>query len=332
MHRLVREVEAILGLRSCSYFVVSSWKKGRSAKRVLYGLCQGLSEPAFVLKVPYDREWAGRLKIAFDHLSQLMVRLEGSPLLKSIPKPLFYGEIENYPVLVESFLGGWSPVSLCRDRARLRVCASVFAWLAHFGLCTREEVSTQEIQRLGVVHPDRPIAELKLPASIRKYAKTALDGIIREKGMMPLVFVHNDLNPRNIAFSKGRIGLLDWELSRRSGLPLIDGIHFSISTIMMLRNERLWPAFRRFVTIDDALGWQMRYEVRKLGAHFGVKRQWIEGLLVSYLLNKLSTTSEYGEDIWQALEFLCAGGLASVLDEISPILGPDESTRAMPEK
>lgn len=286
---------------------------------VLYALCQGLSEPAFVLKIPYHPGSSGRLKRAFDHLTELAVRLEGSSLSGSVPRAIFFGEVQGYPVLVESFLPGRSLVSLAGNRARLKRCSSVFAWLAQFGLCTLQRVPSEEIRRRNLITPGFPVSELNLPESLREYAARTQDAMLREDDVLPLVFVHNDLIPRNVLLSENHIGLLDWEFSQRQGLPLLDGIDFAISMIRMFRNESFWPGFRHFVTSGDMLERQMRYEVRKLAATLQVKRHWIEGLLVSYLLGVLSTTSEYGDDVFQSMAMLSAGGVTRELDELAPM-------------
>jgi hypothetical protein len=286
---------------------------------VLYALGRGLSEPAFVLKIPYDPTASGRLKRAFDHLTELTVRLDGSPLSGSVPRPIFFGEVEGHPVLVESFLRGRSLMSLPGDRARLRGCLRVFAWLAQFGLHTVQKVRAEEIQRRGLVIPDDIIAELDMPGPLREFAEHVQEEMLRGDEPLPLVFVHNDLIPRNVLLSDGHVGLLDWEFSERQGLPLLDGIDFAVNMIRMVRGEDLWPAFRRLVLSGDSLARQMRCEVRKLGAALGVKRQWIEGLLVGYLLRVLSTTTAYGDDVLQAVSMLSAGGLTGALDELAPV-------------
>lgn len=285
---------------------------------VLYALARGLSEPAFVLKIPYDPASSARLKRAFDHLTELAVRLDGSPLSGSVPKPLFFGEVEGTPVLVESFLHGRSLMSLPGDRARLRGCLRVFAWLAQFGVHTVQRVRAEEFQPRGLVIPDDVAGALGLPRPLREFAERVEEEMLRGEEPLPLVFVHNDLIPRNVLLSDHHVGLLDWEFSERQGLPLLDGIDFAVNTIRMVRGEGLWPAFQRFVLSGDSLAWQMRYEVRRLGAALGVKRRWIDGLLVGYLLRVLSTTTAYGDDVLQAMALLSAGGLVRAFDDLAP--------------
>jgi hypothetical protein len=285
-------------------FLLYSPKKAGSNTKVSFFVISPSYNTPFAVAKFYANGSSSQLENCFTNLQWLHRGLRDSNLISSIPKPILLDDYSGHKILIESYLPGKQIASFVFNMYRRRYCLEVIKWITNFHLHTVTEVilNSQSINEYfnfylvsyGNNDPDNHL--------VGKYLEEQASIVSQWQGIkLPLVCVHGDINTRNSLVEKGCIKVVDWELSKQRGLPLIDILHFFITYLMMMNNQSFLWAFKNVFAGTDKFvtnNWNLIMEyVQRLG----LKKEFIEVLIGQYLLSYLSFTSVFKRDILNCL-------------------------------
>jgi len=142
-----------------------------------------------------------------------------------VPEPIVVGRLDSRPLMLQTVVGGRSAAAILGDfpDRHDHVAEKLIDWIERWNVETRT-VSPLTGERLE--HEVQSSARRLAPLLEHGDAYSArLEQLCGEVLGLPSPFVatHNDLTMVNIFISaSGRLGVVDWEAARESGLPLVD--------------------------------------------------------------------------------------------------------------
>lgn len=173
--------------------------------------------PSLVAKTPRlagDRDALAAEATALQELEALR------PGLTSVPRVVAFEDVHGRPLLLETALAG-TPMNPRAVAADPEGCiAAGLAWLAELPV-TVEAADDAAFERLL----EAPLTRF---AATAPAAGTLVEGTLAvveplRHARLSLVFEHGDLGHPNLVLQPdGRLGVIDWELAERTGLPLAD--------------------------------------------------------------------------------------------------------------
>jgi hypothetical protein len=178
----------------------------------------GAEGPGLVIKWPRTVTAAASLAREAAMLSGLQNRAlpDGLPLLvETRPHPLG-------TAIVETMLPGVPMGRLLTPARHLLLGIRVVDWLVNLPAPGPSEVSGAAALADGLI--DR--LEQRIGSTIAAFEISRLRALVPALDGLPLVVEHRDLAPWNILVDDGRIGVVDWESSVASGLPVLDLWYF----------------------------------------------------------------------------------------------------------
>jgi hypothetical protein len=211
----------------------------------------------------------------------------------SIPEVVSLGDWEGHPLLVQEALVG-QPM----DRASVRrdpagCVAAALDWLSGFTTETHPPRDSDWLEE-RVVNPLREFGRL---FGAGEEAERAI-AIVRtlHGARLPRIFEHGDLShPNLIWLQSGGLGVVDWELAERDGLPGHDLFHFLAYVGAALSGadspEAHAAAFRASMETED--GWASA-ATREYASRLGLADDLLPALLIL-------AWSRYLTGLWERL-------------------------------
>lgn len=229
---------------------------------------------------------------------------------ESVPRLIVHDQLDGFPFLIETALAGEpiSPKRVAKEPSKW--CQAVLRWL-HL-LDGSSAVATtnwnDESWQHTVVAPLHRCRQ-RLPwGNDETHVCQSLDRLMMtlEKAPLRHVFEHGDLShPNLIEYRRGEVGVIDWELAERVGVPLHDLVFFLMyvalssakSNTASAQQTALAQAFRT----QDGWAWNWIHQYLNQRA---LPRELAQPLamlaLMRYLdttLSRLITESEEAEDL-----------------------------------
>jgi hypothetical protein len=155
------------------------------------------------------------------------------PLARHVPRPIAQGTDVGLPFAVETRFAGRSLTEILQSswsvRRRLRYVERVAWWLRDVAVATKTEPAALTVERAR-------LARLAAPTSIN--ARAIADAVSAVE-QVPGVLVHNDPGTWNVVVDRrGYFGVVDWESSRPTGMPLWDLTYFLADALTLVELRR----------------------------------------------------------------------------------------------
>ena len=233
--------------------------------------------PSLVAKTPRlagDRDALAAEANALQELEALR------PGLTSVPRVVAFEDVHGRPLLLETALAG-TPMNPRAVAADPEGCiAAGLAWLAELPV-TVEAADGAAFERLL----EAPLTRFSATAPA---AGTLVEGTLAvveplRHARLPLVFEHGDLGHPNLVLQPdGRLGVIDWELAERTGLPLAD-LFFFLAYVASAR-ARAGSQAKHVAAFEEAFfapgAWARRL-VDAAAARTGIAPPLVDPLLVA---------------------------------------------------
>jgi len=114
------------------------------------------------------------------------------------------------------------------------------------------------------------------------------------------VWMHGDLWGGSILYSKGEIGIIDWEFFTKNGVPLWDFFSFAFHTGADISNKPSMSSdFMNYFTNQD-ISAKVDSSILYLAKHFHINEKSIPFLFQSYLLFNMQHRDTDSEKYWQS--------------------------------
>lgn len=206
--------------------------RGRSATCIL---SDGESA-RFVAKMPMNGRSLGRCEENLAVLRQIHShRTIPEALQHPIPRPVGQLDIEGQPVFVETAVPGTVEADRGRSR-RQRARRHALRYLTELHATAREQTPMDEAlfeERIGhycdrLAAALQGTAEAKTLRSVKERLRAGLGG-----RSWPFVPEHGDFHLGNCLFEAGGArltGVIDWDLGACPGLPVLDVLHFLVTS------------------------------------------------------------------------------------------------------
>jgi hypothetical protein len=210
---------------------------------------------------------------------------------RSIPEVVSWGHWEGHPLLVQEALAGqpMDRASVRRDPSRC--VAAVLDWLSGFTTELHPPRDTEWLER-RVVQPLREFGRLFGAGQDAERAIAIVQTL--DGAALPRIFEHGDLShPNLIWLQSGGLGVVDWELAERDGLPGHDLFHF-LAYVGGALSDAESPdahaaAFRASLETNDGWAWTA---TREYAAGLGIADELLPALLVLAWSRYLAGLSE----------------------------------------
>ena len=153
-----------------------------------------------------------------------------------VPQPLWSGQVNDHPVLLQTAIDGRSVASVLTSHPRrlFDVMDGVISWLERWNR------STMLIRPLDLELLSREIlAPAALLSPLIEQGNEYRDWLAKRCATLtgvpvPLVATHNDLTMWNIFLGeRGLISVIDWEAAREQALPLVDFVYAVTDAVLL---------------------------------------------------------------------------------------------------
>ena len=325
---MLRELEQIVrarwkefgytGKRPERLICVLSGDRHLHSKAVLYCLPDERSAPAVIVKIQKDDLHLPLLRNEYLHLKALHAREGLGELRQSIPRPLFFGEVADHPVLIQSYMPG-VPFSKHARRRDPGSFLKLSEWLRAFHMLTLRPARILTEREVGVyfLHPLELAMQVisghgSLQFFLEEYGRR-LEAL--STANLSFVFSHNDLCLSNVRFDGQRINVIDWEFSREPDLPLLDLINAFLFFAMTWRRLSYVEAFHGAFSGHNGVSVLFRQCLENYVRDVELSPGMLPLLLVQYLISRIPLLKSIGnvaglEDTLQCLGALAEGGVA----------------------
>jgi hypothetical protein len=197
------------------------------------GGCGHDRKPGFVIKIPLTPYGERRLERNIKALEGIW---NHTPVLTSmlpyIPRGFLRGRFAGQPYFVEEWLPG-----VCAENPRLSMPERAGLMRSAIDLLTQLHTSTlrhtridEPIFRKLFIKPIFEVADF-LEYEKESHTLTHITSMLRKTVLgasLPVVWSHGDFSLKNFTVSQSPLrmtGLIDWDLSRKVSLPLLDLLH-----------------------------------------------------------------------------------------------------------
>lgn len=202
-------------------------------------------DPVLLAKISRFQDDNTILEREYENLKYINMDCNDERIKKSIPIPILYEDIAGYKVLLTNAFRGISinrfhlPRLLFNKKTVASNCQKVINWLVRFH---------KEMKVNKVFGEKDFLKEVKEPIesflNIFEVSNEEKNFLCKMKNLGQeflgretlLFFRQGDFSPANILYKKNEIKVIDWEFSKKEGLPLHDILYFFI-----------WYGFERFV-------------------------------------------------------------------------------------
>jgi aminoglycoside phosphotransferase len=249
------------------------------SRHVIALLLDASARPRVVAKIVRRPNDQSTLAAEFEVLQKLATL---STDARTAPRPLAFVRHREHWMLIETAVNG---EILTHRRARKspeRSWAGVDRWLRTLPI-TGSTNSTRWFED-QLVSPTR-VASKKLPATqAERRIFSATTRLLREltKVDLPMPLEHGDLSHPNVLLSRGRLGVVDWETGRISGLPGADAAVFL--AFMGFARDRAHGVEAEAASYDQHFlspNGRGRQSLSAHLAHRGVDPKWLDLILLA---------------------------------------------------
>ncbi|MCZ6820429.1 MAG: phosphotransferase [Calditrichaeota bacterium] len=246
--------------------VVATPRFKASSHLIFFLLPPGSQQAALVAKVP---RIAGSCQLEIETTNLINLQSMGPTGFDSVPRVVSFEEYYGYLMLVETAVSGQTmrPAFVRRNR---EFCLELgLSWLMDLHRASRTEGDTGQFRAL--VHAPltrlEPIARATGQNSLVSRTQELVEEI--SACSLPFVFEHGDFSSPNLLISDSRsLGVVDWELADKDGLPLVDLFFFltyiAFASSGAMRPDEYLTAFERAFFDSDA--WASSYIKRYVEA------------------------------------------------------------------
>jgi aminoglycoside phosphotransferase len=267
------------------------------SKAVLYCFPHDRRKQAVIVKIQKDDLHLGLLENEYLHLKALHNDVGLGELRESIPRPLFFGQVADHPLLIETYMPG-VPFSKHAQRREPESFLRVAEWLRAFHTRTVGGARTLTAPDISVYFL-RPLEAAMQAINGHRSIRLFLDHFRRRLEALPgtelpLVFSHNDLCLNNVRFDGERIRVIDWEFSRHPDLPLSDLVNAFLFFAMTWRKLSYTEAFRLTFFGDNGLSLLFRRCLSGYAKDLGLSPGMLHLLLVQYLISRIHLLKSVG--------------------------------------
>jgi aminoglycoside phosphotransferase len=320
---LLRELEQVVrsrweefgytGKRPERFMYVLSGERHSHSKAVLFCLPDDRSAPAVIVKIQKDDLHLPLLENEHLHLRALHAHEGLGELRQSIPRPLFYGQVADHPVLIESYMPG-IPFSKHSRRRDPRSFLKLSEWLRAFHMRTLGQARILTEHEVGVYFFRRLESAMQVINGHRSL-QLFLGGFGRRLqdlagAKLSFVFSHNDLCLSNVRFDGERISVIDWEFAGYPDLPLLDLINAFLFFAMTWGRLNYIEAFRGAFFGHNGLSLLFRQCLDSYVRDVGLPPGMLHLLLVQYLVSRIPLLRSIGNMSGLGDTLQCLGALA----------------------
>ncbi len=258
--------------------VVATPRFKASSHLIFFVLGKRRAEPVMIAKVPRLPDDTQRLQSEFQNLTALnnMQTSEG------VPRVLAFEEFQGSLMLVETAVSG-QIMRPALVRKKRELCVRVGTeWLVDFQRSSlTSRAASGKVAVPGLEHINLLAG---LSSSEQKAVKKTL-GLAQHvrDSEVPAVFEHGDFSSPNLLLSaEGKLGVVDWELANRRGLPGVD-LFFFLSYIAFAmagatqENGKYMQAFQKAFFLPDS--WATPY-IRDYWQGLGLNAKTASSLFV----------------------------------------------------
>ena len=201
-----------------------------------------------------------------EQASRAAMRLPG-PLARHVPRLIAHGTDAGLPFAVETRFAGRSLTEILLSSwsvpRRIGYVERVARWLHDVAMATKTEPAALAVERERLA---RVVAPTSIDAGAIADAMSAVEHV-------PGVLVHNDPGTWNVVVDRrGFFGVVDWESSRATGMPLWDLTYFLADALTLVelrrfgdRTAAILKLFRGESAHSGILFQHVRHAVSELG-------------------------------------------------------------------
>jgi phosphotransferase family enzyme len=302
------------------FVYVLSGERHWHSKAVLFCLPGNRDARAVIVKVQKDDLHLPLLENEYLRLKALHAHAGLRELRESIPRPLYFGQVAEHPVLIETYMPG-VPFSKHARRREPESFLKLSEWLRAFHFGTRGAARTLTEREVGVYFL-RPLESAMQVINGHRSVRLFLDGFGRRLedlsgAKLPFVFSHNDLCLNNVRFDGERISVIDWEFSRHPDLPLLDLMNVFLFFAMTWRRLSYTEAFCGTFSGDNRLSRLFRQCLGRYVRDLGLPPGVLHLLVVQYLISRIPLLRSIGNvaNFEETLRCLCAIAKGRVTQE-----------------
>lgn len=334
---MLRELEEVLasrwgefgftGGRPERFLYTLSAERYWHSKAVLYCFPRDRREQAVIVKIQKDDLHHPLLENEYLRLKALHGHENLRELRESIPRPLYFGQVADHPLLIETYMPG-IPFSKHARRREPESFLKLSEWLRAFHLRTLGATGTLTEDQIGI-HFLRPLESARQAINGHRSMHLFLDHFGRRLealsgAELPFVFSHNDLCLNNIRFDGERIRVIDWEFSCHPDLPLSDLINAFLFFAMTWKKLSYAEAFQLAFSGGNGLSLLFKQCVGEYLRELQLHPMLLSLLVVQYLISRISLLQSIGNVTSQQDALLCLEAIADgrVDTEASRDLGP----------
>ena len=250
--------------------------------------------PGFVIKIPLTPNGERRLERNIKALEGIWNHM---PVLTSmvtyVPRGVLRGSFAGQPYFVEELLPG-----VCAEKPRLSMPERAGLMRSAIDILTQLHTSTLRHTRIDEVIFRKlfikPIFEV---ADFLEYEKeshtlTHITSMLRKTVLgasLPLVWSHGDFSLKNVTVSDRPLrmtGLIDWDLSRKVSLPLLDLLHLIARERMVDERLTLHGVLRKYL-FPLALGRVTNQLLSKYVENLAIDHSVIPALCIMYWVSRI---------------------------------------------
>jgi ubiquinone/menaquinone biosynthesis C-methylase UbiE len=212
-------------------------------------------KPGFVIKIPLTPYGERRLERNLKALEGIWNHM---PVLTSmvtyVPRGLLRGSFAGQPYFVEELLPG-----VCAENPRLSMSERAGLMRSAIDVLTQFHTSTLRHTRIDetifkklFIKPILEVADF-LEYEKESHTLTHITSMLRKMVLgasLPLVWSHGDFSLKNVTVSESPLrmtGLIDWDLSRKVSLPLLDLLHLIARERMVDERLTLHGTLRKYL-------------------------------------------------------------------------------------
>lgn len=194
----------------------------RNKKVILFAFNE--ENPIFCIKTVRDKAFKSVLEEDSAQLKSVGIILEGSDLINSVPVIYYYGDVDEWPCLIESIKPGRRVSGLKHSDEKL---LEVISWLEAFGRISyhngdRQNITIVEsvLKSVDQLVVGKDAAREIRVALLKLYEKRFADDILKEK--FNVFIQHGDFHHDNILIDEHSVSVVDWSSYGKIFLPAFD--------------------------------------------------------------------------------------------------------------
>ena len=247
------------------------------------------SLPGVIFRIPLEKESLRRCQANSDALEQ--IRREKGILSQKAPVPISSQEFEGQPYFVEQEVGGYivdSPIPALQS-----IHLKAIALLTKIHQETAIQTKIDEVIFNALISKPFDILAPYIKGEQDILMMNKVHRFLKEAFLnkdLPLVWVHGDFKIENMIINQKTDeieGIIDWDLSQRPGLPLLDLIQLILFNQVLMENTDIQTLIK-----DKLIPWKLEDEEKSIVERYltalHISQEYILPLSVMYWLHHVA--------------------------------------------